>query len=286
MVEQIRRTIVVTGATSGIGEAAALEFARQGHRVIAVGRNPGKIAASKAKLEAGATGAPAEWVQADFASLSQVARASREIADLAGQIDVLVNNAGNHLTSRTVTEDGFETTWQVNHLAPFLMTSLLLPNVLRSAEPKVITLSSIGHAMIPDMIWDDLQGEHDFNPFTAYCQSKLANVLFTRELARRNADTALVASAVHPGMVASDFPNKGTPDMIAYYSAAKDKGEAISPESGADTVMWLAGDHSAGQPSGGYFFERARIDPSEPATNPASAERLWHVSEQQVARFL
>lgn len=286
MNDQARKTVVVTGATSGIGEASAAELLRGGHRVIALGRNDEKIAATAAKLAPLSPAASVEWVRADFASLAQVARAAREIAAKAEVIDVLINNAGNHLNARSVTEDGFEATWQVNHLAPFLMTNLLLPNVLRSTRPKVITLSSVGHEMIQDIVWDDLQGERDFSAFAAYCQSKLANVLFTRELAQRNAATALVASAVHPGMVASDFPNKGTADMVSYYRDAEARGEAISPERGADTVVWLANNDAAGQASGGYFYERERIEPSGAARNAASASRLWTISEQQVGAFL
>lgn len=282
----VSKTIVVTGATSGIGEATVLELARRGHRVIATGRNPAKIFATQAKLATVANATDVEWVQADFASLGQVARASRDIAALAGPVDVLINNAGNHLASRIITEDGYEATWQVNHLAPFLMTKLLLPNLLRSTQPQVITLSSIGHSMIPDMNWEDLQGESEFSAFAAYCQSKLANLLFTRELARRQGVAPFVASAVHPGMVASDFPTKGGEFMIGYYREAEKTGEVISPDRGADTVVWLACDHAAGQPSGGYFFERTLIEPSDAARNSVSAERLWQISEQQVAPFL
>jgi len=279
-------TVVVTGATSGIGYVTALELAKAGKRVIALGRSAEKIAARDAEIRAAAPGASLEWVQADFASLRQVAEASRQIAAMADPIDVLVNNAGNQLDRRIMTGDGFEMTWQVNHLAPFLMTAILLPSVLRAERPQVITTSSIGHTMIDDMIWDDLQVAQDFTPLRAYCQSKLANVLFTRELARRNANTALVASAVHPGLVISDFAAKGGQHMQDYYRGAEERGESFTSEEGADTIIWLARDADAGRPSGGYFFQRQRLDPSAAAADPASAERLWNISEQQVRDYL
>lgn len=277
---------IVTGATSGIGFETALALASAGMRVIALGRNDERIAGSSARILSLVPEARMEWINADFASLRQVARASRRILELADRTDVLVNNAGNQLDRRTMTGDGFEMTWQVNHLAPFLMTQLLLPRLSERAGAQVITLSSIGHTMIPDMVWDDLQGQDSFSPFAAYCQSKLANVLFTRELAGRSADFGLVASAVHPGLVASDFANKGDEQVRSYYAKAEEEGEALTAQQGADTVIWLALDDRRGNPSGGYFCERARVEPSSAALDEASAQRLWTVSEQQVAEYL
>jgi len=278
-------TAVITGATSGIGLVTARELARTGMRVFALGRDKGRIKAVSQAITEAVPGGRVEWILADFGSLEQVAQASAEILETAGTIDLLVNNAGNQLDRRITTGDGFEMTWQVNHLAPFLMTKLLLPRVLESPQPQVITVSSIGHSMIPDMVWDDLQGEAAYSPYTAYFQSKLANVLFTRELAARNASTPLVASAVHPGLVSSDFANKCDPAVQDYYAKAAESGEALTSEQGADTVIWLATDHAQGRPSGGYFYQRERLDPSTAAMNPASAERLWAISEEQVRAF-
>ena len=279
-------TVVVTGATSGIGFATALALAKDGFHVIALGRSADKIDARRAEILETASDAKVDWLKADFSSMRQTAAVSRQIGEMAGRIDVLINNAGNQLDHHTITDDGFEMTYQVNHLAPFLMTRYLLPAILRAPQPRVITLSSIGHTMIEDMQWDDLQISEDYSPFRAYCQSKLANVLFTRELARLNGGTPLVASAVHPGLVASDFANKGNEAMRDYYRAAEARGEAFTSEQGADTVIWLARSAEAGRPSGGYFYQRERVEPSAAGASLASAKRLWDISEAQVARFL
>jgi len=286
MPERATQTVVVTGATAGIGFVTARSLASDGMRVVALGRSPARITAADAAIRASIGEPNLEWIRADFASLDEVARASEEIAASCGHIDVLVNNAGNQLIDRRVTADGFETTYQVNHLAPFLMTAKLLPNLLRSDRPQVITLSSIGHSMIDDMVWDDLQMESDFSAFRAYAQSKLANVLFTHELARRTVGTALVASAVHPGLVASDFPNKGDTFMQDYYRDASARGEALTSEQGAETVVWLARGVGNSTPSGGYFFRRERVAASAGGSDPVSARRLWAISEAQVSKFL
>jgi len=278
--------VVVTGATAGIGLVTALNLASAGMRVVALGRNPARIDAADASIRAAVTEPDLHWICADFASLAEVRRASDEIGGVCDRIDILINNAGNQLVDRNMTVDGFEMTYQVNHLAPFLMTARLLPSLMRSERPQVITLSSVGHSMIEDMVWDDLQLENDFSAFKAYAQSKLANVLFTRELARRTAATGLVASAVHPGLVASDFPNKSDAYVRDYYRDALARGEALTTEQGADTVVWLAQDAGNGTPSGGYFHARERIAPSAAASDPTSAERLWAISEIQTASFL
>jgi len=215
-----------------------------------------------------------------------VSRASAAIAGMTERVDLLINNAGNLLDRRQITEDGFEATYQVNHLAPFLMTAKLLPLLLPSANPRIITLSSIGHSMIDDMNWDDLQLDREFSPFRAYAQSKLANILFTCQIARRHADSALIASAVHPGLVASDFPNKADASTRHHYQEASTRGEALSPDQGADTVLWLALDPAVGAPSGGYFHLRERVAPSAAAVDPEAAERLWAISERQLAPYL
>src|SRR4051812_46487026 len=206
---------VVTGATSGIGFETALALSQTGMRVLALGRNDERIAQSRERVAALAPDSRVDWINANFASLRQVARSTRQILQMTDRVDILVNNAGNQLDRRIMTGDGFEMIWQVNHLAPFLMTQLLLPSLRVSDGGRVVTVSSVGHTMISDMIWADLQGDEDYSPFTAYCQSKLANVLFTRELARQTEATSLVASAVHPGLVASDFANKSDANVQA-----------------------------------------------------------------------
>ena len=277
------KVAVVSGATSGIGLATARALVGQRFRIIAMGRHSGRVSAADAELRAGAEGAEIDWVIADFSRLADVRRAAGDIVRLTGHIDVLVNNAGLLLDRRSTTEQGFETTFAVNHLAPFLLTTSLLP-LLKAAPAHVINVSSVGHTMIDDMRWDDLQMERDFAPLAAYAQSKLANVLFTRELARRFDGEGLVASAVHPGLVASRFPLTGGADTRAYYAAAQASGEALTSEQGADTVVWLATAPGAALPSGGYFAERRRIAPSAAGQDDDGARRLWTISERLVGQ--
>ena len=267
---------VVTGATTGIGFATACGLAAQGFRLIALGRNPDRIAAARSRLAD--SGAVVDWIKADFASQEETRRAASDVAALTDRIDVLVNNAGALFDGRYVTVDGYERTFAVNHLAPFLFTHLLMPQLAASERPHVIAVSSIGHTMVPDMRWDDLQMEKDFVANHAYCQSKLANVLFTRELARRTAGSGLIASAMQPGLVGSNFPDSADPETRKFYAESVANGTALTNEQGADTVIWLAANPDAALPSGGYFDQRQRIDASASAQSDAGAKRLWDIS--------
>ena len=277
MADEQERIAVVTGASAGIGLAAACGLADQGFRLIVTGRDPARTAAARARLAE--RGARIDWIEADFASLAETRRAASAITGLTDRIDLLVNNAGALLDGRYVTIDGFEKTFAVNHLAPFLLTHLLGPQLAAAGRPHVITISSIGHTYIAGMQWDDLQMERDFVAGPAYFQSKLANVLFTRALARRNGDR-LIASAVHPGFVGSNFPASASPETQKYYADAVANGTALTSEQGADTILWLAANPDAALPSGGYFHERQRVDPSPAGQNDAGAERLWDISER------
>ena len=280
VMDQERPVTVVTGASSGIGFAAARALAQAGHRVIALGRDPERIAEKKAELAKAAPADAVDWVRADFASMADVDKAAAAIAGLTDHIDILVNNAGGLLDRRIATPDGLEATFAINHLAPFLLTARLMPQLEAAKQAHVIAVSSIGHTMIEDMVWDDLQLEDDFDAFKAYAQSKLANVLFTRELARRTAGKGIIASAVHPGMVTSRFPLSGGAQVIEGYRQAEQAGHTVSEEQGADTVVWLATDAGNALPSGGYFADRSRVDPSAAAKDATSAKRLWEISEQ------
>jgi NAD(P)-dependent dehydrogenase (short-subunit alcohol dehydrogenase family) len=244
-----------------------------------MGRDPARIAEKDRAIRAAAPQATLDWVTADFSSMAEVRRAVAEIGKLTQRIDVLVNNAGLMLAERSVTPDGFETTFAVNHLAPFLLTTGLLP-LLQRGRTHIINVSSFGHTMIDDMRWDDLQMAQDYGALPAYAQTKLANVLFTRELAQRFAADGIVASAVHPGFVYSRFHLTGGANAIAVYETGKAKGTALTEDQGADTVVWLATTREAALPSGGYFAERQRKEISPAAQNPASPRRLWEISER------
>lgn len=271
------RVAVVTGASSGVGFETALGLAHDGFRVVALGRTASRIDSSREALAMTVPGARVDWVQADLASMSEVRQAGQQIAELTDRIDVLINNAGQILGRHAVTADGLEQTFAGNVLAPFLLTGLLLPLLARTRQGHVVTVASVGHSYINDMRWEDLQFERGYDGASAYLQSKLGNILFARELARRHPD--LVSSAVHPGTVQSNFPNSADDGTKAYFAEAAARGELVSPTQAADTLIWLVRDVRHALPSGGYFHERQRVDPSAAATNPASALRLWTICE-------
>lgn len=270
-----RQLAVVTGASSGIGFEVLRGLARADFRLIAHGRSAERIRAAQASLAREFPRAEVEWVQADFSAMAQVRQAAAEIAGLTDRIDVLINNAGQLLDRKIVTPDGFEQTFAGNVLAPFLLTSLLQPLLARSDRAHVIHTSSAGHSYVDDMRWDDLQLEQAFDASVAYLQSKLANLIFARECARRFSPLGIVSSAVHPGTVQSRFTDTADEQTKAYFRAAAQTGELSTPEQGADTIIWLACNRGEALPSGGYFSERKRIEPSAAASNPASGPRLW-----------
>ena len=275
------RTAVVTGASSGVGFEVAVGLARDGFKVIALGRTAGRIEASRSMLAGAVPEAKVDWLRADLSVMGEVEASAGRIADLTDRVDVLVNNAGQTLEDHIVTVDGLEQTFAGNVIAPFLLTGLLLPLIARegmSEQPgHVITTASIGHSYVDDMRWDDLQLERSYDGAIAYLQSKLANILFARELARRHPE--LVSSAVHPGTVDSRFPDTAGERTKTYFASAAARGELVSPKEAADTILWLAGDVARALPSGGYFHQREREQPSAAATNRDSAVRLWRICE-------
>ncbi|WP_368499437.1 SDR family NAD(P)-dependent oxidoreductase [Herbiconiux sp. A18JL235] len=266
------RTIVVTGASDGIGAAAARAFAAQGERVVVVGRSPDKTRAV-------AEGIGAEHHLADFSRLEEV----RDLADLLlerhERIDVLANNAGGIMGERTVTVDGYELTFQVNHLAPFLLTTLLLPRML-PVGGRVITTSSVAHRFGGTLDLDDLGSARRYSPERAYGASKLANILFTVELHRRYRADGLLSAAFHPGVVATGFSADSSTALRLLYRTGLSR-FIRSPENGAETLLWLAdGEEGVHWMSGGYYARRAPARCSKQSRDPALARGLWERSEQ------
>ena len=273
-----RKTIVLTGASDGIGAAAARQLADSPHRVILVGR-------SGEKTRAVAEEAGAEWFTADFARLDDVRGLAEEIADAAGDrgIDVLANNAGGIFGDQTPTVDGFEKTMQVNHLAPFLLTHLLLPHLLK-VEGAVINTSSIAHRLFGHLDVNDLDNRRRFSPDKAYGDAKLANVLFAKSLHTKFHADGLSAVAFHPGTVQTNFASDSSSIMRLLYRTPLKHLMLIGADKGGATLRWfIEGTPDETWFSGAYYDERqltAKVNPQ--VDDAALAEALWQRSAELV----
>lgn len=282
-----RRTAVITGASAGIGRATARLLAEQGWNVIGIGRDAARSAESEAELGSAAQGGKVHFLRADFTSMADVKRLAGEIAALTGRIDTLINNAGGVRDARYETVDGLEATFAANHLAPFLLTRELLP-LLRATVPlagaenvRVLAVSSTGHEYCKAMNWDDLQFTENFSTGAAYCQAKLANLLFTRELARQLASEGIVAQAMHPGVVASNFASHGDKQMQDHMATIGGTG----PDVPARTLAWLATSAEAGKDGGRYFHNEKEAAMAPQAVDADAAARLWSESEAILDRL-
>jgi len=269
------RTIIITGASDGIGASAARTLAAQGENVVVVGRSAAKTAQVAGELGA-------DHFVADFAELAQVRRLAADLKEKYPRIDVLANNAGGIMGDRQLTVDGHEKTFQVNHLAPFLLTTELL-DVLTASRTKVINTSSVANSIFARFDIDDLDAERKYSTNRAYGNAKLANILFTSELHRRYHDAGISTAAFHPGGVATNFAAESTSPMrVAYTSFLKRF--MLTPEQGADTLVWLAnGTPGTDWTSGGYYAKRALSKANKLAYDGGLARQLWDRSEAMVA---
>jgi NAD(P)-dependent dehydrogenase (short-subunit alcohol dehydrogenase family) len=281
-----QRVAVVTGASSGVGKEAAKALAAQGWRVIAIGRDPARTEAAEAEIRAAAPTAQLTMIRADLSLMEDAARAARDIASLTDRVHVLINNAGGMANARVITSEGYEQNFAGNHLGPFLLTTRLLP-LLRAAAAtsppgtvRIINTSSDASEMIKGLPWDDLQLLDAFTPGAAYCNAKLANVLFARGLARRLAGDGIVAHALHPGTVDSNFVTHAEARTQAYIRSLP----ALTPAKGADTLIWLATAEEAGLTTGGYFYQRKPRTPNPLADDAAAVELLWDETEKLIAK--
>jgi retinol dehydrogenase-12 len=267
-------TVILTGATRGIGRAAAIELTGRGAELAVVGRDPGRVRASAEEARAGG-GAPVHEHVADLERMEEVRRLAAELLEDYPRIDVLANNAGAMFTSRHVTPDGFERTFALNHLAPFLLTNLLLERLSASRGRVVTTASNAHKGGLLDL--DDLQSERRrFRPGRVYGTSKLCNILFTRELQRRN--PAIAANCFHPGVIRTGFgKNDG---LLARISLTVAGPFLRSPESGAGSLVWLALDPAAGELRGQYVEKRRPVQPRAQAQVDRLAAELWERSEE------
>ena len=247
------KVCVVTGATSGIGKAAAAALAGLGATVVLVGRDLGRTEAAAAEIAPVSVSPPRAEI-ADLASLEQVRGLAERLAGLE-RIDVLVNNAGLVLGERRITPDGLEHVFALNHLAPFLLTNLLLPKLTASAPARVITVTSDAHSAAR-LDLGDPNLEHGWDSWRSYANSKLANILFTRELARRLDGTGVTANCAHPGVVRTGFGRESRPLLKLGITIARPF--MASPDRGADTIVYLASSPDVAGQTGGYYVKRQR----------------------------
>lgn len=272
---------LVTGATSGIGEVTARTLAQMGARVIVVGRDPQRGAGTLQRIRAAAPNAQAEFMLADLSSQAQISQLAQEFKRKYSRLDVLVNNAGAWLTRYQESVDGIEMTFALNHLGYFLLANLLLDTLKTSAPARIINVSSYGHKT-GRMNFEDLQFRQRYDGMQAYRQSKLANILFTCELARRLAGTGVTVNVLSPGLVATNFGlnNFGLNDgwlkslLRRAYALV-----AISPEQGAQTGIYLATSPEVEGVTGRYYVEEKESRSSAASHDREAAQRLWQMSE-------
>lgn len=272
------RTVLVTGGTGGIGEATAAGLAGLGARVGIVGRQRGRAEAAGARIRA--AGAEVDVFTADLSAQREVRALAEQVLTAYPRLDVLVNNVGGYWAHRHVTEDGLERTFAVNHLAPFLLTNLLLKRLTASAPARVVTVSSGAQAM-GRIHFDDLQGERGYRGQRAYNQSKLANVLFTYELARRLAGSGVTANVLHPGVVRSGFGSEDSGRWMRVMLPVV-RPFMKTPEQGAQTSIHLASSPEVEGVSGRYFANRRVRRSSSASYDTTTAARLWDVSADLV----
>jgi retinol dehydrogenase-14 len=268
------RTVLVTGSTGGIGRATATGLAAMGAHVLLTGRDPRRTEAAAAEIRAG--GGHVDAFVADLSSQAEVRRLADAVLGHAPRIDVLVNNVGGYWNTRHVTVDGLERTFALNHLAPFLLTNLLLHRLEESAPARVVTVSSNAQAMGRSDA-DDLQGERSYSGARAYNQSKLANLLFTYELARRLRGSGVTANAVHPGLVRTSF---GAEDPAGIQRLIMPLAPLFmkDPERGAATSIHVASAPDLEQVTGNFFARSRPRRSSKRSYDRAAAVRLWETS--------
>jgi NAD(P)-dependent dehydrogenase (short-subunit alcohol dehydrogenase family) len=266
------KVVVITGATSGIGEVAAQRLAGMGARIVLVARDRTRGEAAVARLRSGGTSISHAIHYGDLSRISEMKRLAMEIAAAEPRIDVLINNAGAMFGSRQLTEDGLERTFATNHMAYFVLTQGLRERLLASAPARIVNTASDAHKGRA-LDFEDLQSAKRFSAVNVYGRSKLCNILFTRELSRRWGGKGVTANCLHPGFVATRFGD-GTGRLLSCVMSVA-KLFAISPEKGAETIVYLASSPDVAGVSGEYFYQCRPAMPTAEARDDTAAERLW-----------
>ncbi len=274
------KVCVITGGTDGIGKAAAHELAVQGAKLLIHGRDPDKGARAVAEIKARSGNPEIDFLQADFASLAEVRGLAAAVTQRTPRVDVLINNAGGFFGRRTLSKDGYEMTFAVNHLAPFLLTHLLLDALKSTPQSRIVTIASAAHKGA-SIVFDDLQATRKFSGLACYGRSKLANILFTRALAKRLKGSGTTATCLHPGFVRTEI-GRDIDAPIGKLIFGLMSRFARSPQKGAQTLVYLAASPQAQGASGGYYFDCKEIAPAPEAQDDKVAERLWEVSARMV----
>lgn len=277
-----KKTTLITGATSGLGLAAMKGLADEGHRLIGVARSDEKIKAAEEELKKDFPDAEIRFLKIDLSSQTQIRSLTDQVAATlldwgTDSLDVLVNNAGAVTSWYTLTEEGYERQFAVNHLAPFLLTHLLLPFLQQAPQGRVLTVSSGSHRHTR-IHWKDVMFSHHYSTLRAYKQSKLANVLFTMEFNRRiGADSSVQAYAVDPGLVNTKIGAKDTNGFVKWFWGRRSS-HGNPPEIAAETIIYLTSRSRIPYKNQWYFKECHPIAPSRYAQEPQPAERLWDLS--------
>lgn len=272
--------IIITGATSGIGKVAAIELAKVGAIIVFTSRDETKGEKVKEEIIAQSNNQDVEMMVCDLASFASIRSFCDAFKKKHDHLHVLINNAGIWELKRNLSQDGIELTLAVNHLAPFLMTNLLLDTIKANAPARVINVSS-GLHFYGNVKFDDLEGEKSFNGSRAYCHSKLMNVLFTKELARKLQGSGVTVNSMHPGVVATSLSRNFHPVW-----RGMTKLFFISPQKGAETLIYLATSPEVEGLTGKYFYKKRAAKYSKKADDDAVASRLWQVSEDYVRDYL
>lgn len=279
-----KKIAVVTGGNSGIGTWTVIGLAREGYRVVFTSRNPDKGQEALAQIKQASGSDDIECMQLDLADFDSIRSFAGQVLEACPRIDVLVANAGLVLSDRSETKQGIEMTFGVNHVGHFLLTDLLRDRLVESAPARVVVLASDAHRMArKGLNFDDLQNERDYSGFRVYGESKLANILFTRELARRLEGTGVTANAVHPGVVASGFAQDGDLKGLLGFGWKLMQPFLLTPEKGARTSLYVATAPELEGKSGGYYAKSKPRTPLPAARDDEAAKRLWKVTEEIIA---